>query len=131
MAFGDNKSTAIVFIRIVLSILMFIHGAARIANGTVDDFGGFLGTQGFPLGFYLAWGITIFELVGSVLLAVGFYTWIIALLFAAHLSAGVAMVHWKQGWFVVGAGTGGMEYSVLLIASFLAIAFANYKGSGS
>ncbi|MGB7207761.1 MAG: DoxX family protein [Pyrinomonadaceae bacterium] len=127
MGFGDNKSKALIFLRIVLAILMFIHGAARISNGTVDDFGGFLGTQGFPLGFYLAWGITIFELVGSVLLAAGFYTWIIALIFAAQLSAGVAMVHWKQGWFVVGAGTGGMEYSVLLIASFLAIAFANYR----
>ncbi len=130
MGFGDNKSAALIFLRIVLAILMFIHGAARISNGTVDDFGGFLGTQGFPLGFYLAWGITIFELVGSVLLAAGFYAWIIALLFAAQLSAGVAMVHWKQGWFVVGAGTGGMEYSVLLTASFLAIAFANYSKAG-
>lgn len=127
MGLGDNKSTALIFLRVVLAILMFIHGAARISNGTVDDFGGFLGTQGFPLGFYLAWGITIFELVGSVLLATGFYTWIIALIFAAQLSAGVAMVHWKQGWFVVGAGTGGVEYSVLLIASFLAIGLASYK----
>jgi len=128
MAFSDNKSTALVFIRVVLAVLMFVHGAARISNGTVDDLGGFLGSQGFPLGFFAAWGITIFELVGSVLLAAGFYTWIIALLFALHLSVGVALVHWKQGWFVVGSGTGGMEFSVLLIASFLAVAFANYKG---
>ncbi|MGH8500628.1 MAG: DoxX family protein, partial [Methylococcales bacterium] len=124
---GDNKTKALVFLRIVLSILMVVHGAARISNGTVDDFGGFLGSQGLPLGLYIAWGITIFELVGSVLLAAGFYAWIIALVFAVHLSVGIAMVHWKQGWFVVGAGTGGMEYSVLLIASFLAIAYVNYK----
>lgn len=129
MAFGDNKSTALVFIRVLLAVLMFIHGAARISNGTVDDLGGFLSGRGFPLGFFLAWAITLFELVGSVLLAAGFYTWIVALIFAVHLSVGVALVHWKQGWFVVGAGTGGMEYSALLIASFLAIAFANYKGS--
>ena len=37
------------------------------------------------------------------------------------------MVHWKEGWFVVGAGRNGMEYSALLIASLLAIAYANYK----
>jgi len=127
---GDNKAKALLFLRVVLASLMFVHGAARISNGTVDDFGGFLGSQGIPLGFYAAWAITLFELVGSVLLAVGFYTWIIAVLFAIELGTGIAMVNWKQGWFVVGAGTGGMEYSVLLIACFLSFAIANYKRFG-
>ncbi|MFN2412516.1 MAG: DoxX family protein [Pyrinomonadaceae bacterium] len=127
MALPDNKTSALIFIRVVLAALMFIHGAARISFGIVDDFGGFLSAQGFPLGFYLAWLLTIFELVGSVLLAAGFYTWIIAMLFAAHLAVGIYLVHVKDGWFVVGAGRNGMEYSVLLIASFCAIAYANYK----
>ena len=124
---SDNKSTALVMIRIVLAALMFVHGAARISNGTVDDFGGFLGSQGIPLGFFVAWAITLFEIIGSVLLAVGFYTWLIAMLFAVELAVGVAMVHWKEGWFVVGAGRNGAEYSALLIASFLGVAYANYK----
>jgi putative oxidoreductase len=123
----DNKTSALVFLRAVVSVLMFVHGAARIANGTVDDFGAFLGSQGFPLGFYLAWAITIFEIVGSVLLAAGFYAWIIAAIFAVHLIAGVWMVHWKEGWFVVGAGRNGIEYSVLLIACFLAVAYSSYR----
>ena len=127
MALGDKKSNSLVFLRVVLAALMFVHGAARISSGTVDDFGGFLGSQGIPLGFYIAWAITLFELIGSVLLAVGFYTWIVALLFAVELALGIAMVHWKEGWFVVGAGRNGMEYSALLIASLLAIAYANYK----
>jgi|SRR5688572_69046 putative oxidoreductase len=127
MALSDKKSSALVFLRVVVAAMMFVHGAARISYGTVDDFGGFLGSQGFPLGFYIAWAITLFELVASVMLAVGFYTWVIALLFAVELAAGVAMVHWKEGWFVVGAGRNGMEYSALLIAALLAIAYANYK----
>lgn len=127
---SDRKAQALVFIRVVLAILMFIHGAARISNGTVGGFGEFLGAQGFPLGFYLAWTITVFELVGSVLLAVGFYAWIIALVFAAHLTVGIFLVHWKEGWFVVGAGRNGIEYSVLLVASFLAIAFSSYRRFG-
>jgi putative oxidoreductase len=127
MALGDKKSTALIFLRVVLAALMFVHGAARISYGTVDDFGGFLSSQGFPLGFYIAWAITLFELVASVMLAVGFYTWVIALLFAVELAAGIAMVHWREGWFVVGAGRNGMEFSALMIASFLAIAYANYK----
>lgn len=127
---ADRKSQALVFIRVVLAILMFVHGAARISNGTVGGFGEFLGMQGFPLGFYLAWAITIFELVGSVLLAVGFYAWIVALIFTAHLTVGIVLVHWKEGWFVVGAGRNGIEYSVLLVTSFLAVAFASYTSLG-
>ena len=127
MALADNKTTALVFIRIVLAAVMFTHGATRISVGTVGGFGEFLGSQGIPLGFYVAWGITLFELVGSVLLAAGFYAWIIALIFAAQLAVGIALVHYKEGWFVVGHGRNGMEFSAVLIASLLAIAYANYK----
>jgi len=127
MALADNKTTALVFIRIVLAAVMFVHGASRISFGTVGGFGEFLGSQGIPLGFYVAWAITLFELVGSVLLAAGFYAWIIALIFALQLAVGIALVHYKEGWFVVGHGRNGMEFSAVLIASLLAIAYANYK----
>jgi putative oxidoreductase len=127
MAFGDNRNTALITVRVAVAALMFVHGAARISNGTVDDLGTFLGSQGLPLGFYIAWAITLFELVGSVLLAIGFYTCIGCLLFAAELTPGIAMVHWKSGWFVVGAGNNGMEYSVLLIACLLATSLVNYR----
>ncbi len=127
MNFGDNKTSALVFLRVVLAILMFIHGASRIASGTVDDFGGFLESSGFPLGFYVAWTITLFEIIASVLLAAGFYAWIIAVIFAVHLGIGIALVHYKEGWFVVGGGRNGMEFSVLLITAFLTIAWSHYK----
>ncbi|QYO67265.1 DoxX family protein [Leptolyngbya sp. 7M] len=127
MSSGDKHSNALIIIRVLLAAVMFIHGAARISNGTVGGFGEYLGSQGFPLGYYLAWGITLFELVGSVLLAAGFYTWVIALIFVLQLSAGIYLIHWKEGWFVVGAGRNGMELSVVLIVSFLAIAYATYK----
>lgn len=126
---ADNKTTALVFIRVVVAAMMFIHGSSRISFGTVGGFGEFLGAQGLPLGFYIAWAITLFELIGSVLLAAGFYAWIIALLFALELAIGIALVHWKEGWFVVGHGRNGMEFSALMIASLLSIAYANYKRS--
>jgi len=124
---SDNKTTALVLIRVAVAAVLFIHGFARIRYGTVGGFGEFLGSQGLPLGFYVAWAITLFEIVASVLLAVGFYTWIIALIFAAELALGIALVHWKEGWFVVGHSRNGMEFSALLIVSLLAIAYANYK----
>lgn len=127
MRLSDKDNISLIVIRGVLAATMFIHGAARIANGTVGGFGEYLGSQGFPLGFYLAWGITLFELVGGVLLAAGFYAWIIALIFATQLAVGVYLIHWKEGWFVVGSGRNGMEFSFVLIVSLLAIAYASYK----
>lgn len=35
---------------------------------------------------------------------------------------GIVLVHAPHGWFVVGAGRNGMEYSVLLIVCLLLLA---------
>lgn len=121
-----RQRTALVFLRVVVAVLMIIHGIARIQLDIVDDFGGFLTANGFPIGFYAAWAITIFEIVGGLVLASGFYTVIIACIFIIELFFGIALVHAKDGWFVVGAGRNGMEYSVLLIAALFVIAYSHY-----
>ena len=36
-------------------------------------------------------------------------------------AVGIAMVHAREGWFVVGAGRNGAEYSVLLIVCLLCV----------
>lgn len=111
--------------RVIVAGLFIAHGLMRIANGTVDDFGSFLDGKGFPLGVFLAWIITAYEIAGGILLIAGRWTRAIALGFVFHQVMGIALVHAKNGWFVVGAGSGGMEYSVLLIASCLLIASKN------
>lgn len=111
-------------LRIVAAGFLIVHGVARAALGIVDDFGGFLALVGFPFGTALAWGITVFEIVGGAVLASGRFARPLALVFAAHLAVGIALVHAPEGWFVVGAGRNGMEYSALLIAVLLAVAAA-------
>ncbi len=126
MKVEQHRNFALVFLRITVALLMLIHGVARIYFGIVDDFGEFLTLHNFPLGFYLAWAITIFEIVGSVLLAIGRYVAPLAIIFAVHLLCGILLVHLKEGWFVVGAGKNGAEYSVLLIAVFITLAVSNF-----
>lgn len=101
---------------------MMAHGAIRLNLGTVGGFGEFLDSKGFMIGTVLAWLITIVEIGGGLLLAVGFFVRWICLWFSLVLIMGIILVHAPNGWFVVGASSGGMEYSVLLIASFLLIA---------
>jgi putative oxidoreductase len=88
----------------------------------VGGFGDFLNSQGFYIGFYLTWGITLFEIVGSILIMVNYFTFWISIIFILELSTGIVLVHASNGWFVVGGGTGGMEYSVLLILCYILLA---------
>ena len=126
-----RKHLAINMIRVFLGATMIIHGVARIYAGGVAPFGGFLSAQGFPLGFYIAWAITVFEVTGGIMLAAGYFVPVLAAIFAVELIMGIALVHAKDGWFVVGLGRNGMEYSVLLVVSFLAVALAHFGKSES
>lgn len=107
--------------RIAVSLLLMVHGLAQILRGTVDEFGDFLDDQGFPAGIFLAWAITFFEVIGSLLMISGYFVSWISLLFVAELTLGIILVHAGNGWFVVG-GVNGMEYSILLIECLLLIA---------
>lgn len=132
----DNNNTSpllqtpmqIVLFRVLVAGLIGIHGWARLLADAVFPFGGFLDAQGFPFGVGIAWGITLLEIVGTILVMVGSrYTSLLCLVFAAIYAAGIVMVHAPEGWFVVGLGRNGMEYSVLLIASLLFISHAHWQ----
>ena len=79
------------------------------------------------IGGILAWGITCFEIVGGATMAAGYFVRWIAAIFITELLVGIFLVHLQNGWFVVGATQGGMEYSVLLIISLLVIAAHDRK----
>ena len=119
-----RHARALTAVRVTVAVLLIVHGVARISLGIVDDFGGFLSATGFPLGTALAWFVTVMELAGGAALAFGRWTHVLAVYFALQLALGILLVHAQEGWFVVGAGRNGVEYSVLLIAALLAIAWA-------
>lgn len=129
MKTGQTQNYALIILRIVVAGLILVHGISRIYLGIVDDFGVFLASKGFPLGFYVAWAITVFEIAGSIILMIGRYVLPVSIIFAAHLFAGILLVHLKEGWFVVGAGRNGVEYSVLLITVFVTLAIAHFDKS--
>lgn len=113
--------SSIMVVRIAVAAMFIIHGVARIVNNAVTPFGPFLEAQGFPYGLAWAWAVTLIEIGGGTLLALGRYTSILAAYFIVQTALGIWLVHWQAGWFVVGPGRNGMEYSVLLIACLVAI----------
>lgn len=114
-------------LRVVLAALIAVHGWARLLNDAVEPFGAYLAGAGIPLGRWLAWAITAAEIGATPLLAAGWRARWLALGFIAIYAAGAWMVHRPAGWFVVGLGRNGLEYSVLLIVC-LGLVAATSKG---
>ncbi len=122
---NDRTGRALDAVRIVTALLIFIHGGARLAHGGVAPFGEWLGTQGFPMGLAFAWAVTIYELIAPVLIVLRRFVFWACLGHIGILGLGAVLVHLPAGWFVVGLGRNGMEYSVLLIACLAAVAWAH------
>jgi putative oxidoreductase len=117
-----NQSQSLLVFRVVVGLLLAAHGVMRLSAGTVNGFGEFLNSKGFMIGTAIAWFLTIFEIVGGLLMAAGYFVKWIAAIFIAEITMGIILVHAKNGWFVVGHQAGGVEYSVLIIFSLLVIA---------
>jgi putative oxidoreductase len=118
---------SIAALRMMIGIIIFLHASVRIFNNSLPGFGDFLNEKGFPFGFYLAWVVTIFELTGSVMMFFRQFVKTFCIGEIIILLTGIVIVHWHNGWFVVGMTLGGIEYSVVLVTVLLAIFFAERK----
>lgn len=122
---ANASRQSLAMIRCGLAALLFIHGAARVYHDGVAPFGVYLDGRGFPFGIGWAWFVTLFELVAAPLMALGRWVTPIALVFAAIYACGIWMIHAPAGWFVVGLGRNGMEFSVLILVCLFALAWAH------
>ncbi|HEX6848222.1 MAG TPA: DoxX family protein [Chitinophagaceae bacterium] len=125
--FKPNYSIAA--LRMMVGIIFILHGGVRVYNNTLPGFGDFLRDKGFPFGFYLAWAVTLFELVGGVLMFLRLFVTIFCIGEMIILITGMITVHGENGWFVVGRSLNGIEYSVVLITILTAIFIAERKAA--
>ena len=125
------RLSAIALVRIAVALLLWIHGIHRWYSGGVAPLGEFLSSRGLPFGLVIAWAVTFFETFAAPLLALR--RWVIPIA-AGHLViliAGIILVHGREGWFVVGGGRNGIEFSVLLIVCLSAIVLAERQRAAS
>lgn len=121
---GLAVRAALVLLRVTVAGIFIAHAATRVLNGSVPQFARFLEARGLARGTEVVWSITAFELLGGALLAAGRLTRLIAAGFFAMLAVGIVLIHARLGWWVGEHGTGGMEYSVVLMVCLVVVAAA-------
>jgi putative oxidoreductase len=128
--FLQTKTLLIIF-RVTVGLFLMAHGLMRLYVNSLHGFGEFLASNGFPYGYALAWCVTLLDIVGGILLVSGIARKPVCIAFIIELIMGIILVHFKNGWFVVGHQSGGIEYSVLLIICLLLIASTGKNNNGS
>ena len=124
-----KPSYSIAALRMMMGIIFILHAAVRVYNNTLPGFGDFLDGKGFPFEFYLAWAVTLFELIGGVLMFLRYFVRVFCVGEIIILITGIVTVHAENGWFVVGRSLNGIEYSIVLITILSAIFIAERKAA--
>jgi len=114
-----TEDTAKVLLRVVLGVLILLHGIFKLMNpGAVDFVAGAFENAHLP-GF-LAYLYLIGEIVAPIMLIIGYQVKIASLLVATTMVIAIALVHLGQ-LFTLGA-TGGSAIELQLMYLFGAIA---------
>jgi putative oxidoreductase len=112
-------------LRIAIAIILLAHSIPGMFNNGINDFGDlYLNQIGFePLGIPIAWAIKLSHIIAALcLIFEKFVKWAcIVTIFV--LIAGIIIVHFKEGWYVVGGGRNGVEFNFILIMALLTIMF--------
>ena len=118
-------------LRVAMAITLFAHSIPAMIDGGVNAFGNFyLNEIGFaPLGVPLAWAIKSSHVLCAILLLLNKYIKWACIPTIFILVMGIILVHWPEGWFVVGAGRNGIEYNFILICVLVSIMMTDHYSS--
>ncbi|MBK8051762.1 MAG: DoxX family protein [Saprospiraceae bacterium] len=116
-------------LKLALIAIFAMHSIPSIYTGDVYGFGKmYLDTQGFaPFGIYLAWMIKLSHIGLIFSILTDRFLKVMGWITIAVLVVGIIMVHWPDGWFVVGGGRNGIEFNVLLIACLLTLMYPEWQ----
>ena len=121
-------------LRVAVAIILLMHSIPGMFNNGINDFGRFyLNEIGFaPVGIPLAWAIKLSHVIAAVCLLFNKFVKPASIITIFILISGIILVHFKEGWFVVGGGRNGAEFNFLLIFVLITFIFPNglKKGSG-
>ena len=102
---------------------MAAHGLQKLLAGS-GNFGGFSAQLGVPAPTLMGYVVTLVELGGGILLIIGLFSRLAALLLTIDLVVAILLVKVNVGFLSPQGGGAGAELDLALIAGFLVILLA-------
>lgn len=112
-------------LRLAVSIILLMHSIPGMFNNGINDFGNlYLNHIGLaPFGLFLAWSIKLSHVGCALCFLFERYVKPAAIITSFILIMGIVLVHYPEGWFVVGGGRNGVEFNFLLVAVMVTFIF--------
>ncbi|WEK61207.1 MAG: DoxX family protein [Candidatus Microbacterium colombiense] len=113
-------SLGLLVLRVVVGAVFAAHGAQKIFEFTIPGTVGSFADMGVPMAEIAAPVVAFIELIGGILLILGFLTRPVSILLAIDMAVALVLVHLPAGLWV---GDGGYEFVAVLGVVALALAF--------
>jgi putative oxidoreductase len=113
---------AIDLVKLAVCAIILTHGMHRYLYGELGPLGDALAHFGFPFPRLEAQLVNLAETGGVLLIALGVLVRTMCAILIFIFATGVVLIHWQLGFFIVGPGEGGWEFSALLMSCLAAVA---------
>src|SRR5688500_17909189 len=113
-------STGKLILRLTLSVLILLHGIAKISGG-VAGLENVLAGNGLPR--FLAYGVYVGAIVAPILVILGLYARIGAAIIVVNMLFAILLVHRADLFVLTKPGGWGIELQAFFLFTALALAF--------
>jgi putative oxidoreductase len=112
-------------VRVIVGVIMVAHGLQKLTQMGPGNFGGqVLAGLGVPLPELMGYMVTFVELLGGILLIVGLFSRLTALLLTIDLVVAILLVKLNVGLIAPQGSGAGAELDLALIAGLLVVLLA-------
>lgn len=122
--FGRLAGFGLLAARVIVGVIMTAHGLQKLTQMGAGTFGEqMLGGLGVPAPLLMGYVVTFVELVGGILLILGLFSRLAALLLAINLTVALFLVKLQVGLIAPPESGAGAELDLALISGLLAVLF--------
>src|SRR5699024_3341365 len=107
-----NTDVGLLIMRVALAVVMLPHGIAKIVHG-VGLISGILASHGLLT--FLSYCVFLGEIVGPLMLLVGYYSRYGAALIAGNMVVAIALAHANEIFALNGMGAWAIELQALML----------------
>ena len=115
---NDLNDTGKLILRLTLGILILLHGIAKLTHG-IEPIEGMVTGMGMPA--FFAYGVYAGEVVGPLLLIIGFYARFGAALIAINMLFALALAHTSELTTLTQTGGWALELQGMFLFTAIAL----------